>query len=195
MIMRQIFFLSLLFFLITGSSIVQGQDRANKSKSKFTNNLWFGASAGLDLRNYTNPSYFTIALFPMVGYKITPNISAGPRIGIGLQSLKYRLSSSQIAKTTLFYVSEAAFARFKFFNMFFIHGEFEIAQSQNATFDQITLKANKFWEQENNAYGGVGYYSSGGNFGSEIYILYNFLEDSNTTNFPIQFRAGLTYNF
>lgn len=180
-------------YLFIGNPLFSQERKRLEKDNNFASHLWYGV--GAELGGLFASNYLYLSLTPMVGYKITPDFSIGPRLGFGLQSIRQRISSSQILKTTLFHFSEAAFARYKFFKVIFVHGEFELVQYQNGTYDPVTLKTTKTWDQRSNAYAGLGYNSSNGSLGSEIYVLYNFLEDPNADNFPIYLRVGLTYNF
>ena len=156
-------------------------------------NWWFGASLGLDFNSNNNLSYFSLGLFPIAGYKITPDLSVGPRIGFSMENYRQRIGGT-IIKGTFFDLSGAAFMRYKFLKVIFAHAEFEVLRGQDREYDirsQSFLKKPYF---DQNGYVGLGY-NSMGLIGSEIYILYNFLNDPNSIHLPFQVRAGLTYNF
>ena len=181
-----------IYILLILSTVSLGAQNRVKSGEVSTSPWWFGANLGLDFGSSGNSSVFYMGLFPMVGYKLLPSLSIGPRVGFAFES--HRVRVTRVEKVTLFNLSEAAFARFKMFNYFFIHGEFEIVQLQQATYDYTLEKFRKSWSNDENAYIGLGY-NSGGVLASEIYILYNFLQEENTLRQPFQIRAGLTYNF
>jgi len=135
-------------------------------------NWWFGASLGLDFNSNNNLSYFSLGLFPIAGYKITPDLSVGPRIGFSMENYRQRIGGT-IIKGTFFDLSGAAFMRYKFLKVIFAHAEFEVLRGQDREYDirsQSFLKKPYF---DQNGYVGLGY-NSMGLIGSEIYILYIF---------------------
>lgn len=110
-----------------------------------------------------------------------------------MENYRQRIGGT-IIKGTFFDLSGAAFMRYKFLKVIFAHAEFEVLRGQDREYDirsQSFLKKPYF---DQNGYVGLGY-NSMGLIGSEIYILYNFLNDPNSIHLPFQVRAGLTYNF
>lgn len=182
----------LISFVLTLMSLSLFSQKGEHPDMKGIDRWWFGANVGLNFGSDNNSSVFYMGLFPMAGFKILPNLSVGPRLGFAFESKRIQLN--RVEKVTLLNLSEAAFARYKVFNYFFVHGEFETVQLQNEVWNNILEKFDKSWGSDENAYLGIGY-NSGGKVASEIYILYNFLLEDNTLRQPFEFRAGLTYNF
>lgn len=167
------------------------QSRRSKSTSNFAQQLWYGGGAGLGFQSFNQQSSFLIALFPMMGYKISEVISVGPRLGISYQNIRIR-GQFETFKFNPVELSAAIFARAKVFRQVFGHAEYEIANEKNAFIIGATPTIIK--ETANNFYIGAGY-NSGGKFASEISILYNVLVDDNSLDPPFSIRAGFTYNF
>lgn len=185
----QIIFIGALFFAL--SSSVYGQ-RSSRKDSDFKQNLWYGGSIGLGFQQFASQSTFLFALFPMVGYKINETLSFGPRVGASYRHIKTRGFNGSIEKFNPVEFSGALFGRAKVLRQFFGHLEYELANEKNP----VNRNGNTVIRSrtDTNLYLGAGY-TSGGKVASEIYILYNFLEDNNTLEVPFIIRAGLTVNF
>jgi len=226
--MKKIFLFSLLTVLIvtcfTFDADAQYRRKKKKKKKKpktdqksdyfddsgIIHRLWYGSGGNLQFAGIEDQRQFTIGLTPMVGYKITENFSAGPKIGFNYTSYR-NFDTNGVANTVkLTSFSGGAFARLKFLNMLFIHGELEAESRENAflsgSFIALDDAGEPLTQREGrtNGYLGLGYNNSGGALGFDIYILYNFLEDEeiNSINIPfisitapLVFRIGLTYKF
>jgi hypothetical protein len=137
----------------------------------------------------------------MVGYKIIGGLSAGPRLGITYTNLKTYDSSNNISSVGLTDYSAGLFMRYKAFENFFAHAEFEYLSQQfpgGDSYGRIVLGADgkpiKIRQDRQNKYLGIGY-NSGGIFGYEIMGLYNFNVNSTTVESPFSLRIGFTYKF
>ena len=137
----------------------------------------------------------------MVGYKITPAISAGPRVGFLYQYVRGRATDNTIRSVNLGSYSFGLFARAKFFRSLFAHVEYgyEInAYPRITSFGELVLeddKVAKYNLNDFNFYAGLGY-TSGFPIGYEILVLYNFNHDfDNDPSLPFDLRFGLNYNF
>ena len=179
--------------LTTISQHSYAQARSSKKNTELASRLWYGGGLGLGFQSFAQQSSFLFALFPMAGYKITDAISIGPRIGLSYQYLKTRGFDNRIYKFHPLELSGALFSRAKVFRPFFAHVEFEVANEKRPVYDSAGIPSIGT-SIENNFYLGAGY-NSGGKFASEIYILYNVLEDENTLDVPFVIRGGITYNF
>lgn len=230
--MKKLLIFSLLAAIFTFgfSTDINAQSRGKKKKKSsktddyfddsgdWKQKLWYGAGGTLGFSGGQNFSAFSIGLSPMVGYKVTPWFSVGPRFSYIYTGFKggavnvdefgstrpstrdngpFRVSSSTFGA--------GLFARAKFLQQFFVQAEIEnVTISQPATEgnsiyflrDNETLEFLKFKENRVNGYFGAGYNSSGGGlFGYEIVALYNFLLPEDSFNNPLEIRAALTYNF
>ena len=179
-----------LFTLCVSTGFSQNR---NKKSTEFKNLLWYGGSAGLGYQSYQSQSTFLLALYPMVGYKLTEAFSVGPRIGIAYQYIKSIGADGRTYNFHPLEISGALFGRAKVYRAFFAHLEYEVAQEKNPVRDfngiPFLLK-----QTENNFYIGGGY-NSGGRVASEIYILYNVLEEASSLEIPWVFRFGITVGF
>lgn len=193
-------FLSVLLLSSFAANIVAGQNLNVKRGSegaaaegkKFKDRLWYGGGINLGFASSQNESVFTFGITPMVGYKIFSEFSLGPRVGFSYTNFRAR-SSSKVDNVALFEASEGIFARYKFFNVVFAHAEFNFTQSEYPKYD--INEWNKYTINSQNAYVGLGYNAGSGGFGTELYVLYNFLADENIINQPFDIRFGITYKF
>ena len=127
----------------------------------------------------------------MVGYKVTENLSFGPRLELGFLSGRYDIGT-KIVKNNSFNYGAGLFGRAKFFNVLFAHTEYgylnqAVAYLVNGDIETERVGSDQFLL-------GLGY-NSGYPFGSEISILYDFLAPEDTIDLPIVFRFGFTYKF
>lgn len=196
-----IFSLLLLTFVFVINADAQNMKVKKNSKSskkverKFSDRLWYGGSLILNYYGQSNYTVFTLGVTPMVGVKLFDEFSVGPRVGFRLDN--YRLNTgSKIDKLPLFEFSEGVFARYKFLNVVFAHAEFNFTQFQYVSpYLSPTGELQKLNANTQNAYLGLGYNSGMGQIGTEIYVLYNFLEDKNSVAQPFDIRFGVTYKF
>lgn len=199
--------LALLIFGMNQAEAQRSKKRSRSSKNdeyfdesgNFAHKLWYGG--GFNLQFFSNNAFgrggneFVIGISPMVGYKILPNVSIGPRVELSYLGGRYDLGGGTIAKFNGLSYGIGPFARFKPFEQIFAQVEFQYFSSPVAVgLDGDRIQTVR--DTDENFFIGVGYNSSaGGLLGYEVMILYNLLEDDNTTNLPIYFRFGLTYNF
>jgi len=232
--MKKLLIFSLLAAIFTFgfSTDINAQSRGKKKKKKssktdeyfddsgnWTQKLWYGAGGTLGFNGGNNFSIFSIGISPMVGYKITPWLSAGPRFSVVYTGIKGGAVNVEERDGTFVQVSAndnsvnkisatdfgvGVFARAKFLQSFFFHTELENytssrpISSNNFNFFRYddTLKFVKVKENRFNTYIGAGYNSSAnGLLGYEIMLLYNLNVPENSFDNPLEIRAGLTYNF
>lgn len=167
----------------------------------FKHRLWYGGSFNLGLSGSDGSSLFSIGVAPMIGYKIVGGLSAGPRFGVTYTSIKSVDTQNKISSVGLTDFSLGAFTRYKAFQNFFAHVEYEYQSQQTAfgdSFNRIQLGADgkpiKERNSRQNYYGGIGY-NSGGIFGYEIMGLYNFNTPKDSFEQPFSLRIGFTYKF
>lgn len=163
--------------------------------------LWYGGSATLGFSGSGSLSVFTAGLSPMVGYKITPAISAGPRVGFLYQYVRGQASDNTIKSVGLGSYSMGLFARAKFLRSLFVHTEYSYeinTYPEIGGFSTLIVtdgKVGKFRINDFNLYGGLGY-TSGFPVGYEILVIYNFMHDfENDPSLPFDLRFGINYNF
>lgn len=200
----------LIILMMTGLLLTQMEAQTKRPtttsrkpvKKEWTDNLWYGG--GFNLGFYGSSlaglggNVFFVGVSPMVGYKLLPNLSAGPRLEVNYTTGRYSDNfNGQIYKYNSITLGGGAFTRLKFLKRLFTHAEYSYLSRQNPV--NIDYNRQKIlFEREGDQLLllGAGYTSGmGSGFGSEIYILYDVLEDNNTIQLPIQYRFGLTYNF
>lgn len=158
--------------------------------SAFKDKLWYGGNFTLFFGSNNFESSFAFGLAPMVGYKITPDFSIGPRVEVIYNFYKTSITGP-VEKFNLFSVGVGPFVRYKFFNVIFAQAEYQLEFVQRPV---LTINGDlvKSTFNNNNFFVGLGYNAGGG----EILVLYNLLEPSGgTLNIPISFRFGFTYKF
>ncbi len=167
----------------------QNQQREEPSEN-IMDKLWFGGSVNLFWVNQRSYSQFLFGLAPMVGYKVTDNLSFGPRIEIQYTSFKIQTGPNSAETLNNFNFGGFGFGRYKFFRKFFVHVESGITTQP---FIRTNSAGNPEFVRElrQPVLAGLGYSEGGG----ELYILYDFNDPQRNTRFPIQFRFGLNYNF
>lgn len=160
----------------------------------FAHRLWYGGGFVLGFSGSNVSSNFTIGLSPMVGYKLTPEFSVGPRV-----SLEY-----SIIKTSQFGPPETVnplswglglFSRYKVLETIFAQVEYEFANEADFLFRDNQGELQVARREQSNFYIGAGYNSGNGIIGYEILFLYNVNEPENSLELPIDLRFGFTYNF
>ena len=186
-----------MIFLIGFSYSMDAQNRTNRNKTDDyfdeggfgPHRFWFGGGIGLGFNGGGNSSQFQFALSPMVGYKLTPNFSVGPRVELEYSHVRFATGPSTSDKFNLFNYGVGAFARYKIFNPFFIHAEYQLESRSNPVGGGETIRRSR-----DNFFVGAGYSSGGGLIGYEISILWNLLEDG-SVDLPLDYRIAFTYNF
>ncbi len=168
----------------------------------FAHRLWYGGGLNIGFSGNQGVSSFQAGISPMVGYKITDEFSAGPRIGISYTYFKFNQAGRSYVVEPLSFTL-GGFARYKasFLPNIFAHIEYEWSNEES-----IDPNLDGFIEldqdgeiltgrlTQDNVYIGLGY-NSGGIFAYEIMLLYNLNEPAESFNTPFNIRAGFTYKF
>ena len=175
--------------------------------------LWYGGGFTLGFAGTSNYSNFQIGITPMVGYKITDNLSAGPRVGITYQYIKgdaqntVRFCNNNIGDTNtasagLTEYIAGAFVRYKIFQQFFAQfegeyrsSEFVLSNGRFLEYDCINDKLATVRQNDFQPIIGAGYNSGMGLWGYEIMILYRLNIPEDDIRSPFDIRFGVTYNF
>jgi hypothetical protein len=168
----------------------QERNRENDKSEKLIDKIWFGGNIGLGLSSSQFESLFLIGLSPMVGYKITPQFSVGPRLDVSYTYFGYRTGPDTKEHLNMFSYGIGPFARFKIIESIFIHGEYQI---ESRAFPLITSGVlTKVRDIQSNLFLGIGYNMGG----SEFVLLYNFYASNRLyLQPPFDFRFGFNYNF
>ena len=196
-------FFSFLFFTSTLNSQVSSRSRRvvpqKQSKKTFADRLWYGGGFTLSFASGfagLSGNTFNIGISPMVAYKLNDVFSIGPRFELTYTSGRFQQSFGlPVAKYNGFDYGTGIFGRAKLFNWLFAHTEMSYI---NQVFPIGFSPNNKILTERqgnNQLLAGLGY-SSGGIFRSEVYLLYDFFDNnSQSTQLPIVYRFGFTYNF
>lgn len=213
----------LLTFLMTAFTVdVDAQYRRKKKKKKkkkptternseyfdesggdITDRLWYGADVTLNFGSFNGTSGFVWGLSPMVGYKITDDFSAGPKISFLNNIQKSNNGGGQDLTLNTINYGGGIWTRHKIFQNYFVHGEFEFINEEFGLVsggrfltDPQTNKVQTIRETNAHYYLGGGYGGSGGQgFGFTATILWDFSQEFTSQSIPIVYRLGITYNF
>ena len=176
-------------FLVTQDAYSQSRKKRKRpakdeyfdESGGFKHKLWYGGGLNLQLSGNT----LLLGVSPMVGYKISDRFSVGPRAAIN-----YIEGFSDGTNPRALFYGFGPFARAKLSEVIFAHVEYEfvgVSELNNRTIQQFAGTDNFFI--------GAGYNSLFGNgWGFEIMLLYNLQEDNQNT-IPLEYRAGINYNF
>jgi hypothetical protein len=173
-------------------------DRYLDESEGFSHHLWYGGGFALDFYRNRRGDYrlFTVGIIPLVGYKITEELSIGPRFSLLYNHYRQDIGFGRVATANMLDYGVGVFTRYKVLRNFFIHLEYGLDSEEVPT--PFLLADNK-WETarqvRNNGFVGIGYNNSAGLLGYDIYLLYNGLLDKNSIRQPIDMRVGITYNF
>lgn len=157
--------------------------------------LWYGGGLNLGFSGRAGLTIMQLGASPMVGYKLLPRLSVGPRVSFlaSRYSGKYFLN-----KITPIDWGVGLFTRVKLFSPVFAHAEYELANQAFVSFDGVNgnrLVADRVAQR--NVYVGGGYSSGEGPTRFEIVGLYNLQPPQSDQYFisPFTFRFGFTVNF
>lgn len=162
----------------------ESENDSGKSPGGFWQRVYFGGNLSLQFGNYTN-----IYVAPIMGYRITQQLSAG--VGVTYQYQKFNNYFGFNGSYNTY--GGSVFARRQFLQQFFVHTEYENLNTSffNPNFGEVQRE----WVPAFFAGGGF-FQGIGQNAGFNIMILYNFLHDSvkspYNNNSPWVIRAGVT---
>jgi len=198
-----VFLFSLIFITCSLNSQVSSRSRRvipqKQAKKTFADRLWYGGGFSLSFSSGfagLSGNTFNIGVSPMVAYKLNDIFSIGPRVEITYTSGRFRQSFGlPVAKYNGVDYGAGIFGRAKLFQWLFAHTELSYI---NQVFPIGFAANNKILTERqgnNQLLAGLGY-SSGGLFRSEVYLLYDFFNNNlQSTQLPIVYRFGFTYNF
>jgi hypothetical protein len=181
-------------YLVNGqaSSGLKYQKQPTKEPSVISGKIWYGGGLNLGFSGQSGLNVLQLGASPMIGYKIIPRWSVGPRVSF----LASRYSGKYfINKITPINWGVGVFTRLKIISAIFAHAEYEIANQAFVSADGPKLYVDRL--QQNNVYVGGGYSSGQGNTRFEIVALYNLQTPESTLYYisPFTFRFGFTVNF
>ena len=188
--------------LIAASLLLFAQDafaqrkssKKKDSSSDFKSRLWYGGGLALGFNGFNGGNVFSFGLSPMVGYKITPALSVGPRVSFLFSSIKV----PRYKAVGLFDVDAGAFVRVRVFRGLFIQGEASNEWYHEPIFySDLTTGKEAFTRFNTRLGAGWNFSQGGGGGGSEIGIFYNFTVANDLESYqnPLEYRFGFTWNF
>lgn len=203
--MKKIALFLILLCLVAGSVEAQSSKKKSSSKKKkkeetaLKERIWYGGSFVLGFNGQNGYSFFQFGLAPMVGYKILPWLSAGPRIAPTYGSVKGP-SNVGLSRANLLDFEYGMFTRAKIYNAIYVQGELGRRSTANPIFGNVGSdgKVPIIRTTRTDYLVGAGYAQGAGGWGSDITVLYNIAVANDITNLyesPLVIRFGLTYNF
>jgi hypothetical protein len=170
--MKKLYIL-LILFLISGLFAAELDDKTNKTPSEpppsasSQNKVYYGGTLGFNFFG----DIFRIRIAPMVGYKITPQLSAG--IKIGYEYMKDKRYSVEIESHNY---GGSVFTRYRVIPQIYFHGEFVYVSYEYQT---QGLSSQREWVPM--LLLGAGFAQSvGGNTYVFAEVLFDVLRDSNS---------------
>lgn len=193
--------MTILFIGVTQMASAQNRDRERPAPQTFKDRLWYGGGFGLGFVGGNQTSQFNMGISPMVGYKIIPWFSVGPRLGIDYTYYKAPSTLGRVASTNIFSFYTGVFARAKIFRGIFAQGEYGVTFGKLPYLDGFgrlvvdnNNKVVKDQVTQESGLVGLGY-NSGGLFATELVLLYDVLVPEDSYQNPWNFRFGFTYRF
>lgn len=196
--LSKIFILSMiLVFAFQQDAFAQKRRKKKKSKKDntetFAQHLWYGGSFNLGFSSNSIEKLFQIGVSPMVGYKITPKFSLGPRASINYIDYRIR-SSGQVESAGFANYGIGAFSRYKIVPIIFAHVEYERENYGLADINNTGgLDVDR--QSRNNTFVGLGYTEGYSIMSYEILILYNLTLPDDVFESPWVIRFGFNYKF
>lgn len=166
--------LLLVFLLLLSSAIVFAQDtivekperiqKEKKQKKPIGENLYFGGNLGLTFGSYTR-----VALYPLVGYKITPKFSGGVKV-----LYEYIKDNRYASSYEYSNYGGSLFTRYRLFSQLYLHAEYAMINYQLWNFN-----GEQYRDWVPFLYLGGGYSQQiGGGAWLNMQILFDVLQDS-----------------
>jgi len=165
-------------------------------RGSFADRLWYGADFTLNFFSLPQGNAFNAGISPMVGYKITDAFSVGPRLEILYRGERYSQGAQDDLKFNSTNFGLGAFARYKVFNQYFIHTEYQTISNEIGVavdFANNEIITERQWQD--NFFVGGGYGASGGAVGFQVTLLWNLLEEFSSQTIPLYYRIGINYKF
>lgn len=174
----------------------KGVDEYFDDRGSFTDRLWYGADFTLNFFSVPGGNAFNAGISPMVGYKITEQLSVGPRLEILYRGERYNQGNGEDLKFNSTNYGLGAFTRFKFLNAYYFHAEYQALNNEFGTSIDLvnnTIITQREWQD--NFFVGGGYGSSGSTVGFQVTVLWNLLEEFSSNTIPLYYRIGINYKF
>lgn len=191
---------ALVMIVFSLPSTAQNRERERPAPKPFMQKLWYGGNFGLGFTGGNQSSQFNLGIYPMVGYKIIPWFSVGPRLGFDYNYYKGPADNLRIESTNIFTFYTGVFARAKIYRWIFAQTEYGVSFGKQAYLDGfgrlVMDGANVRKDQVTQESGLVGLgYNSEGIVATELMLLYDVLVPEESYQNPWVFRFGITYKF
>ena len=170
-------------------------------RGTFKDRLWYGADLAIRFSPIQQGNLFQGGIAPMVGYKVTDNLSVGPRFDLLYSGYRFNTGTATDLKFNGTDFGIGAFSRLKILQAYFIQLEYQSLSSAIPAyneFGQLIVNDNKIESdriRENHYYVGGGYSSSMGLVGIQVSLLWDLSQEFTSTNIPISYRFGINYKF
>lgn len=189
--MRKILFLSLLLMSLSQIVVFSQGDRA---AVPFEDRLWYGAGFTGNFFGNGVTSNVQLGIAPMVGYKVTDNLSFGPRISALVSFYKTQFVAGQVERINPLDWSVGLFGRYRIAREFFAQVEYAFQNEAFIFTDASGLRVDR--EVNNAFYVGGGYAASlGRQLGLEMSLNYYLNQPFDDFRNPLNYRFGINYRF
>ncbi|MEM6396880.1 MAG: hypothetical protein AAF741_11085 [Bacteroidota bacterium] len=192
-------------FLLVGQGILSAQTRGggspqddldyyNQDRGNYNQGggIWYGGGFLLGFNSNGQESLFAVGVSPILGYKVTPALSFGPRGSLSYNVLNVNGLDGSI---NYFIYSAGVFGRLKVFQQFFAHAEYNL---ENDVIGVNLTAEEPIRRTRGVPYVGAGF-SQGGGFqggvGFELMILFPVREREFFGEPPYIIRSGINVNF
>lgn len=157
---------SVLTFSQDSTSVYQAPEQQEKKSSDIKDKIYFGGTIGLSFGSYTQ-----IGLYPLIGYKITPKLSAG--LKFSYQYVKDNRYSTAYSTSNY---GGSIFARYRLIPQLYLHTEYEMI---NYELYNSVGESERTWVPF--LFVGAGFSQRlGGRSWLNIQILFDVLQNSNS---------------
>lgn len=182
-----IFLASLLFITVTSSAQFIEEDEtssSNDSEAKFSDKLFFGGNLGFVFGNYT---YINIS--PIIGYKITKELSAGT--GIIYEYFSDKRIPGYYYQTSIY--GGKVFAQSVLFERVILYAENNFLSLERQYFDYSNSYPKDGRFMINVPWIGGGLYQEYSNGGLYFMLLFNLNSSSNSPYPAYEYRMGINF--
>jgi hypothetical protein len=171
--------LLVLIFTFTSLSIAQSMDSTSASEEtkpestkpvSKANRWYYGGNIGFSFWN----DYTYIGIYPLVGYKVTPQLSVGGKIGYSY----YNYHNTDLSTNNY---GGSVFTRYRVIPQFYLHGEFVYFSYEHQTYDLQTRQygTERNWVPFLLLGGGLSQ-NIGQNVWAYVEVLFDVLQDENS---------------
>ncbi len=197
--MKKLLFLLFILFAVVALSFGQNETQSTQDTTAFTQQttqpeqqsvqkqkqkrVYFGGNVGFSFGSYTR-----IGIYPLVGFKITPKLSIG--LKIGYEYLKYNNSVDEYSTSNY---GGSIFARYRIIPRLYVHVEYEATN-----YGLLDINSDVYRQWVNFLYLGGGYSQPiGGNAYLNLQVLFDVLNDENSpyNSWEPIFSVGVAVGF